>query len=366
MKEQFTTRFRLTEDNKIILDKAIDVIEDYESKGYSLTLRQLYYQMITINAFPNTLEWYKKFGDMINRAKYLGEIDWDTIEDRGRLPQLPYLADSISEAIKDIRNAYQVNRLSNQDVYIETWIEKDALSGVFYDVTAKYSMVLMANRGYSSGSAMYRAYRRMMEQMQEGKKIYVLYFGDHDPSGLDMIRDVKERMLEMLCNSSDLEHWFYLKDDEEIQEYLNEYYDEYSRNKDFLIKSTENKGTYYLNVFKIWVHKNFEVIPVALNQEQIKQYGPPENPAKVTDPRAGEYIKKFGRKSWELDALPPNVLRDMLQEKINELIDEDKFEDMRSKELDDKETLDELVEKENNARKEVIHNSNRSILWSRW
>jgi hypothetical protein len=219
-----------------------------------------------------------------------GVVDWDAIEDRIRQPFLPYWVIDIADALNDTKQAYRLDRQEGQENYIELWCEKDALSGVLKRVTSHYHINLMVNRGYSSCSAMHDAYKRFVEQNKVlGKEIIILYLGDHDPSGVDMVRDIRQRF------------------------------------EDFGIEVT--------------------VIPVALTSEQIKKYNPPPNPAKFSDPRAKDYIEKFGSTSWEVDALKPEILHEIVIKNIVSLIDVDKFNKMIKKEELDKKEIDKFIRK---------------------
>lgn len=257
---------------KDLLATVASVVENYQSQGYKLTLRQLYYQLVAKGLVENSMESYKRIGRLMTDSRYGGIVDWNAIEDRVRVPKLPYWAVDIPDALQDTVNSFRLDRQRNQSNYVEVWVEKDALSSVLGRVTSKYHVRLMVNRGYSSASAMYSAYKRFSRALRNGaSQTTILYFGDHDPSGLDMIRDIDDRMKEML----------------EVDGYQHD----------------------------------IEVKQIALNMEQIKQYNPPPNPAKTTDRRAKEYIEKYGTESWELDALSPKVLNDLCTEAIEDEID---------------------------------------------
>lgn len=273
MKEQFNRKLRLSRANKVMLATINGILEDYVNQGYVLTLRQLYYQLVSRDVIPNSDKEYKNLMNILKKGRMAGIIDWSSIEDRVRRPQLPYWVHDIPDAISDMVSQYRLNRMRYQEHNVEVWIEKDALSSVFYRVTSKYHIRLMVNRGYSSVTAMYDAYKRL----NTGDTI--LYFGDHDPSGLDMIRDIRQR----------------------------------------------------LSDFGLIVN----VVPVALNKEQINKYNPPPNPTKVSDPRAGWYIEEHGHTSWELDALQPQVLIDLAESEILERIDLDLYNDMLEQERKD-------------------------------
>ena len=180
--------------NMEYLQKINGILESYQLQGYVLTLRQLYYQLVSKAIIPNAMSEYHKLSTVCTKARMGGMMDWHAIEDRIRVPQVPYYVTDIEDALQETINQYRLDRMSNQHVYIEVWIEKDALSGVFLPVTEKYHIRLMVNRGYSSISAMYKAANRFKFNSKEN---IILYFGDHDPSGLDMIRDIDDRLTEL-------------------------------------------------------------------------------------------------------------------------------------------------------------------------
>ncbi len=286
---------RLSKANKDRLDVINNIIEEYQAEGYVLTLRQLYYQLVSRDVIPNKQAEYAKLSTLLKEGRMGGIVDWDAIEDRLRKPSKPSAWDSPKDAMNALIQQYKLPRMERQKHYIEVWVEKDALSGVLKRVTEKYHIPILVNRGYSSASAMYDAYNRFdigLGDALVGGKVIILYLGDFDPSGMDMIRDIEERTLE-----------FAKKD-----------------------------------------YSNFPlvVVPIALTKAQIKQYNPPPNPAKITDPRAAAFIKEHGKTSWEVDALPPNVLNQLLEDAILENIDEGTYLEVVSREEADKTRLKEL------------------------
>jgi hypothetical protein len=208
-----------------------------------------------------------------------GVVDWDAIEDRIRVPYIPYWVHGVADALRDTIAQYRLDRMEDQDVYIEVWVEKDALSGVLKRITSHYHINLMVNRGYSSCTAMHDASERI-KRKQDAKKCFILYLGDHDPSGVDMVRDIEDRLAEFGAE--------------------------------------------------------VEVNRIALTQAQIKKYNPPPNPAKITDPRAKDYIAKFGNTSWEVDALNPDILHKIIKTSVEGLIDIDRFNLKLKQEEEDK------------------------------
>lgn len=272
------------------ITKANEIIENYQAQGYRLTLRQLYYQFVSQDLIPNSERSYKNLGQAINEGRLAGLIDWDAIEDRVRVPKIPSDWDNIEELVETAVNSYRLPRWKGQSNYCELWVEKDALAGVLEPIANEYHITLMVNRGYSSQSAMYAASRRFKVQSHDKAK-HLFYLGDHDPSGEDMVRDVRDR----------------------------------------------------LEMFGAIV----EVKKVALTMEQVEQYDPPPNPAKMTDARAANYVAEHGSSSWEVDALPPNVLVQLIRDHVEEILDRELMDEIIEREEKDKAALQKAAKKIN-------------------
>lgn len=274
--------------SKRILEWISSVLEDYEQQGYKLTLRQLYYQLVSRDIIPNTVESYNSIGNIVSRGRLAGMIDWDMIEDRMRNPEKRQTWESPEQIVRAAAASYHSDWWIPQYNYIEVWCEKDAVSNILQPVCNKWDVTFMANRGYSSQSAMYASATRFKEQYPEEDK-YLFYLGDHDPSGLDMIRDVADRLA--MFGADDV-----------------------------------------------------AVKPIALNMAQIQKYDPPENPAKTTDSRYKEYANRYGTKSWELDALEPRVLARIVEDAITPLVDMFEWEGCRRMEEQSKGDIECLTE----------------------
>lgn len=245
-----------------------EILTDYA--GQRLTARQLYYQFVARGLLENTERSYKNVTSLLTDARYAGMVDWDVIEDRGREPLQPSEWSSIDALVSAAVRQFRLPRWEGQPHYVELWVEKQALAGVLEPLARQYHATLMVNKGYSSSSAMKGAADRMREAIEAGREPVVLYLGDHDPSGEDMVRDIRDRLTEFLGDALD---------------------DSIAVNK------------------------------LALTMAQIQQYNPPPNPAKMSDARARAYVAKYGRQSWELDALPPNVLQALVRNAFDTLID---------------------------------------------
>lgn len=249
-----------------------------------MTLRQLYYQLVSKDIIPNRQNEYAKISRVLTDARMAGMVDWDFIEDRGRVPKFPNQFDDINDAMRTINNAYRLDRWKGQNNYAEVIIEKDALSGVLEPVTREYHVHLVVNKGYSSATAMHELALRLREQKEYDKNCTIFYFGDHDPSGEQMVEDMNNRLLGFGCD--------------------------------------------------------VEVEKVALTMDQIEQYNPPANPVKISDSRSDSYIASHGDKSWELDALPPNVLVELVRGKLDGVLDRDAFDAVIKKEDEDKKKME--------------------------
>ncbi len=289
MKELFVAH-KFTAASKKLIGTINHILKEYENQGFRLSLRQLYYQLVARDYIPNTQRSYKNVGDLVSNARQAGMVDWEMIEDRGRSTVGNAHWENPGEIVSAAARSFRIDKWEDQDWHIEVMVEKDALSGVLSPVCRELDISITANKGYSSSSTMYGVGRRLRYLHASGKKICILYLGDHDPSGIDMTRDVQERL------------------------------DMYSRLYDI------------------------EVERLALNWDQVEQWNPPENPAKETDARYATYLAQFGESSWELDAVEPAQLADLVREAVIERRDE--------------ELWDQAVERENEMRSELEEYAN--------
>jgi len=255
---------------------------------YKLTLRQLYYQLVSRDVIPNQEREYRKLSRVLTDARYAGLLDWGAIEDRIRQPDTPTEFDGLRELVDAALDSYRLPRWEGQDGYVELWVEKDALSSVLRPLAREYHVTLMVNRGYSSASAMYDSAQRFAVAENEGRGMHLFYLGDLDPSGEDMVRDIRKRF-EELCVSG------------------------------------------------------VQVQKIALTPEQVAMYNPPPNPAKRTDPRAAAFINQHGASSWEVDALPPDALVRLIREAIEGVLDMPAMEAVKAREAIDKARLRALI-----------------------
>ncbi len=251
---------------RCIIERANSIINEYLAEGYKITLRQLYYQFVSRDLLTNEQRAYDKLGIIISKGRLSGLVDWSAIEDRTRTPKENSHWGSPVEIIETCAESYRVDTRATQDNYVEVWVEKEALAGVIERTARGLDVLSFACRGYVSQSAMWEAAQRILFQEGLGKEVTILHLGDHDPSGIDMTRDIQDRL------------------------------------KMFGTRAYVNR--------------------IALNMSQIDQYSPPPNPAKLTDSRCADYISKYGSQSWELDALEPRVLDELIKDEVHDLTNE--------------------------------------------
>jgi hypothetical protein len=265
--------FKFKPDTLVIIEYANSIIAEYKKEGYDLTLRQLYYQFVARNIILNNNKSYKRLGGIINDARLAGLIDWDDIVDRTRAVDGNQHWKNPQDIIEACASSYKIDTRKTQDKCMEVWVEKDALEGVVGRACKLVDVNFLSCRGYVSQSAMWRAAMRLREQeFIQNKQTVVFYLGDHDPSGLDMSRDIQNR---------------------------------------FKVFGTETT-----------------VIRIALSMDQIQKLHLPPNPAKTTDARSQKYIEEFGNDSWELDAMDPRIIAQLITGVITKFTNKKRREEL--------------------------------------
>lgn len=283
-----------TKKSLIMINQANDIIADYRAQGYSLTVRQLYYQFVARDLIPNNMASYNRLKALVNNARLAGYIDWEAIVDRTRNLKEITFWNSPAHIVESCANQFKIDMWENQKYRPEVWIEKDALMGVIERACRKWRVPYFACRGYNSQSEAWNAGQRMINHLHNGQKPYIIHLGDHDPSGIDMTRDNDERA-QMFVQQESYE-------------------------------------------FEVQVRR------LALNHDQVRQYRPPPNPAKEKDSRSTGYIEKFGKVSWELDALEPTVINQLIEDQIRELIDFDEWNNDERIEQNGRDRLREVAD----------------------
>jgi hypothetical protein len=298
-----------------VIDAANVILAEFAEQGFDLTLRQLYYQFVARGYLKNEERSYKRLGKTINDARLAGYIDWKSIVDRTRETEIPNAWDSPAEIIKVVADQYAIDLWKKQSHYVEAWIEKDALVGVLEGVSKELNIPYLSCRGYTSQSEMWKASQRLLGKVRKGKKVLILHLGDHDPSGIDMTRDIDDRLSKFIS----MDYVRLIAKDRKVV--AGEMHDISSLMRDAM--------------------DLFEVRRIALTMDQIEEFNPPPNPAKVTDSRYEGYVAEHGHESWELDALSPQVLAGLVREHTQGVIDQDLWEDANNRQEKEKDILTE-------------------------
>ena len=278
MAKEFFVEHSFTAGTIAIVDQARMIINEYMEQGFNLTLRQLYYQFVARSWIENSYRSYKRVGSILGHARLAGLIDWEAIEDRTReLKRNPHWSNE-KAMMKSAIGWFEIDKWKNQPNRVEVWIEKEALSGVIKPICSRLDVPFFACKGYPSLSEMYEAAKRLARFNDGGQNVHILHLGDHDPSGIDMTRDIEKRITLM-------------------------------------------------------AERMVSINRLALNWDQIDLYNPPPFFVKLKDSRAGGYVQEFGLDSWELDALDPATLTTIIEGAVLNLRDEDVWnEDVREQE----------------------------------
>jgi hypothetical protein len=253
------------------------VIGQYDVR---LTVRQIYYRLISppFQLFANTLSNYKSFDKILTRAREKDEVDWRRIEDRSRttiggdggFDSPEDFMDYVMRRVKGMWEGYSRPAWRDQSNYVEVWVEKDALATLVSNVADSYRVLTYPSRGYSSFTRVMEAIEDRFAEVEESREIFIIHLTDHDPSGLDMTRDVEDRIRQ-----------------------------------------------YWSDADRLTIER------VALTFDQVKKFNLASNPTKIADPRSQNYHSQYGNQCWELDALPPDELEKIVKRAINGYIEAD-------------------------------------------
>jgi hypothetical protein len=268
-----------------------EIVAEYRTR---MTLRQIYYRLVSRNAIPNHLNSYKNLSRILVSAREKGELPSHIMEDRGRTSvggdfgyeSTEGFALNRLRSLKGCASDFTREMWANQDEYIEVWVEKDALSRLVSVACGGYRVKTCVGRGYSSYTYVADAVDRFVEK--QDKQCTVIYLGDFDPSGLDITRDLGRRMAE-------------------------------------------------------YGAEHVEIKRIALSKDQIKKYSLPPAPVKLTDARAEKFVDKHGKDVWELDALEPNVLQQTIQDEIVRHVDGDLWQETREQIEKDKQEIEKTI-----------------------
>jgi hypothetical protein len=263
-----------------IINQAYEILQGYNP----MTLRQVYYQLVSRQVIENSRSAYQGVSNALVDARLEGLIPWTWLEDRLRRPSIYSGYKNPAHFAQVMKYRYYRDIWPTQPRRFEAWLEKDALSGIFTSVCSRYNVTLNVGRGYDGWDSIHNA----AERYGTGENWTILYYGDFDPSGDDMVRSLRERLGQ-------------------------------------------------LNSFPT-------IIKIALSMDDVTRYNLPPNLTKPTDSRRAAFVAKHGDVSVELDALPPTVLEDSLQTEIEKLMDMSAFHVTEEQEEKDRVLIEEALQ----------------------
>lgn len=271
------------------VDEILSELRSY----WPLTLRQVYYQLVSRLVIENNKNEYKKLSYILTKARLDGKMPWEAIEDRTR---------SMSggggwidakrfelASVQGFLSGYARDLLQSQKTALEIWLEKDALSKVCQRAANPFGVPVVVAKGFSSITYVNRCRNRVEASLREGKRTRILYFGDLDPSGWFMLPCMMETL------------------------------------------QAEMK-----------LGRSVEGIRCALTKEQVAKHRLPRNPDafKPKDSRAAAYRRIHGTLAVELDALRPDVLEKIVTDAIRRNLDLSEFKREKEREAEDLRYLD--------------------------
>jgi hypothetical protein len=258
-----------------LLEAAVLVLGEH----HPMTVRQVYYQLVSRQVLENSRSQYQALSRLLVDARREGVVPWQWVEDRTRRPRSVSMWDGLEDFAETARRAYRRNVWASQPQYLEVWLEKDALSGIFEVVLREYGVTLNVGRGYDGWDSIHKAAGRF----QGLGAATILYFGDFDPSGEDMVRSLRERLGELGARP--------------------------------------------------------EIVKCALTLEDVRRYSLPPDFTKATDSRRAAFVAQYGDLSVELDALPLEVLRERVVSEVEGRMDLDALAEVRQSEEQDRKLL---------------------------
>jgi hypothetical protein len=254
----------------------------------SMSVRQVFYQLVSRGAVRNTPAAYEGVSRLLVTMRRDGSIPHERIVDRTRRVHKLAGWDGVREAMASLAAQYRRDPWDGQATHVHVACEKQALEGVFSRVVDDYGAPLYVLRGFASEAFVFEWAVEIQRVVEDGHNVVVAYFGDHDPSGLAIEQDCRDRLLGHLSPSA---------------------------------------------------APSFTWRRCGLLFEDLDAYDLVNVPVKHGDSRARAYVAEHGDRAAELDALPPATLRDRILEAITSEIDVGAWEQVRAIEVAETESL---------------------------
>jgi hypothetical protein len=271
------------------MEERAEFLIAYASEHGPVTVRGLYYQaeVASLPGISKDDKDYAKVQRQVLKLRRKGRLSYSDIADATRWMRKPTTHGGVEEALRNTAQFYRKALWADADCYVEIWVEKDALAGVIYPITSLYDVPLMVTRGFSSETF---AYEAIAAREGDDRPYHVYYLGDFDRAGRDGANSLKEK-LERFA------------DEEEMD----------------LV---------------------FEQIAVA--EQQIADWDLPTREPKRNSAADKKWPHDF---ACELDAIPPDQLRDLVETHINLHLPQDKLEKLKAAEASERDIITRLVGK---------------------
>lgn len=286
-------QLRIREEQAEMIGRVNQVLALAQRDRVLMTLRQVYYKFVKNGWFANEDANYERLGRAVARGRMVGLIPWDQIEDMERDLYGTNIHEAPEQLLSGLADKYSRDLWADQPWRPEVWMEKKGTLKVVGAICAELRVDYFACKGYNSLTEAWKAGQRLSGYVEKGQRPIIFYIGDHDPSGLDMIRNNREQL-------------------------------------------------------ETFVGVPITVVPLALTWEQVQKFGPelPPNPAKQKDARLPQYIsymEDMGAEdpevSWEVEALEPTFIRRLISDNVSRIRDEVLWDQALRKEIEDKRWL---------------------------
>ncbi len=263
-----------------------------------MTLRQLYYRVVSAGVLKNAQAEYKRLGRLMTNLREAGDVPRTWIVDHIRSTLKPSSWTGLADYAETVRDCYRKDMWSQMPAHVEVFVEKDAIAGSIQPVTREFDVALQVVRGYSSVSF---AGEIGAIWSQVRKPIFAYYLGDFDPSGFDIERDLAEK----LSRYSDRNVWHVPWGDEPVDPQPDAVY---------------------------WTR-------LAVCEGDFEEHNLIRLPVKNSDMRTKAFLAAHGAHCAEVDAIPPAELRSRVQAAILSHIDAGRWERLKRAECLERETL---------------------------
>jgi len=315
----------------------IEVAKEYRP----MSVRQLFYRLVVRGLIDKTQNEYKNtVVRLVRELRLQGRLPWTWITDSTRLMRKPDSYHSLEMMLEDSQQLYRRDLWRDQDSYVEIWCESDSAAGTLVNATWDWDVPLMSARGFSSLTFLYGAARTILDEYNRGKWPHIYYFGDHDPSGIAIDRSIIGSLYNFTTSLS-IDKSILLKAFPEyetaeripdvISDHVASMNEDRDEDDDDWLTDEYMSGRFECEYF------TFE--RVGVTKRQIIDMDLPSTPPKRSDSRS----KNFHGQAVELEAIDPNVLRELCEECITQHIDQERLERTRSVEAAEKETLASVI-----------------------